>query len=156
MYYIRFDKVRLILKNHHTAAINHLCLRYHTIPSSYTTHRILMLTAPSTSLHISTQCGASFMPNAVDPYPYQTTTTTTTRTIKLLYVPDPSRKFKPELPYDLAWVKRNLTDEQLTSIKHLQGYYHKRRPNQTDLTIPGTTYMLTEWVSHLLKSATVR
>jgi hypothetical protein len=87
-------------------------------------------------------------PDSIDPYPYALMMKTL-QTFKLLYIPDPSRenRNRDHVAHDLAWVKRNLTKDQLVAIKDMRGYYHKAKPTKEDLAAEGSTYRLTEWVS---------
>ena len=72
------------------------------------------------------------------------------KTIKLLYVPDPTRaKDRLDVTHSLSWVKRHLRPDQLTSIKHLKGFYAKARSGKDDLDGGGLPYRLFEWVSDL-------
>ncbi|KIK78085.1 hypothetical protein PAXRUDRAFT_17081 [Paxillus rubicundulus Ve08.2h10] len=70
-------------------------------------------------------------------------------TIKLLYIPDPSRERTNQrwASTDLRWVRRNLSPEQLTAIAGLKNCTHKvNRPLKADLSVPGTPTDLMEWL----------
>ena len=72
------------------------------------------------------------------------------KTIKLLYVPDPTRaKDQLDVTHSLSWVKHHLRLDQLKLIKHLKRFYAKARSGKDDLDGRGLPYRLFEWVSDL-------
>ncbi|KAF8452839.1 hypothetical protein L210DRAFT_846317 [Boletus edulis BED1] len=84
--------------------------------------------------------------DSVEPYP-SALKLVEPHTYKLLYVPDASREHRQrdEAHSDLAWVKRDLTKDQLEAIKDMKGSYYKARSIEDDLATEGVTYWLTEW-----------
>lgn len=70
------------------------------------------------------------------------------KTIKLLYIPDPTRgKERQDVSNSLSWVKRYLREDQLRSIQHLKGFYVKARASMDDLDFGGLPCRMFEWVS---------
>ncbi|KAG6380436.1 hypothetical protein JVT61DRAFT_8574 [Boletus reticuloceps] len=86
-------------------------------------------------------------PDSLEPYP-SALKLVEPHTYKLLYVPDASREHRTrdEALSDLAWVKRDLTKDQLEAIKDMKGSYYKVRSMEDDLATEGVTYWLTEWL----------
>ncbi|KAG6369439.1 hypothetical protein JVT61DRAFT_14857 [Boletus reticuloceps] len=70
------------------------------------------------------------------------------KTIKLLYIPDPSRSHDriKDVAHHLSWVKRYLAEDHLASIQHLKGFYVKARTSRDDLDAVGLPYRMTEWL----------
>ena len=89
--------------------------------------------------------------NLINHYP-SVESTTPWKTFKLLYIPDLSRinTTCSDVPHNLEWVKRNLMNSQIESIKGSKGFYMKVKwPIKNNLALNGTTYWLIEWVRQL-------
>lgn len=114
-------------------------LRPHTV-SATAAHN------PSRSVSIATSLRSS-TPSHINPF-LSPMEPTPPKTIKLLYIPDPTRsQERLDVGHSLSWVKRYLTDDQVSSIQHLRGFHVKARVSRDDKCPVGRPYRMGEWVS---------